>query len=55
LVNKQETLVLFDQEEDFSGEFLHVTTNEVRKFLEILGFDFPQFTFEINMVRQYAN
>lgn len=55
LVNKQESLVLFDQEEDFSGEFLHVTTNEVRKFLEILGFDFPQFTFEINMVRQYAN
>jgi len=55
LVNNPETLEIFDRDEEFGKEFLYVTTNEVRDFLKLIGFEFPLFTFELNMVRQYAH
>ncbi len=55
LVNKSETLNLFDQNEEFGKEFLYITTNEVGDFLKLIGFEFPLVTFELNMVRQYAH
>ncbi len=55
LVNNPETLEILDRDEEFGKEFLYVTTNEVRDFLKLIGFEFPLFTFELNMVRQYAH
>jgi len=55
LVNKNETLKLFDQDEEFGKEFLYITNKEVEDFLKLIGFEFPLFRFELNMVRQYVH
>ena len=55
LVKKKETLELFDYDEDFGRNFLYHTNQEVKDFLGLLGFHNPQFTFELNMVNQYAH
>lgn len=55
IVNKPETLVLFDQSESFCEEFLHKTTLELITFFSMIGLQQPEFELEVNIVRQYAN
>ena len=55
IVNKPETLVLFDQSESFCEEFLHKTTLELITFFSMIGLKQPEFELEVNIVRQYAN
>jgi hypothetical protein len=55
IVNKPETLVLFDQSESFCEEFLHKTTLELITFFSTIGVEQSEIELEVNIVRQYAN
>ena len=55
VVNKTETLNLFDQSDSFSEDFLHRTTSEINQFFNLLNLKQGFLELEVNIVRQYAS